>query len=177
MSANNLFTFNVAFTVPVNNDPKNPALTVDEVYSGFSRGGEKPHLFASYVADTEVLPGRKSENEFQRRLVIDDGAVHTKRGMELVQDVRQAKNLLTEAITVDSGARSTMIVSRGGAESDGDDAVYLSAVYELHVPDVVPGSDRAREIEREYTQLARGAVNTALGLVRKWKVDGSLEEP
>lgn len=31
--------------------------------------------------------------------------------------------------------------------------LFLTAAYELHVPDVVPGSERAREIQDEYSAL------------------------
>jgi hypothetical protein len=88
------FTLNVAYTVPVNNDASGPIVTLEEFWRGLRRGGEKPHLFAEYVAGTEILPNRRSENEFQRRLFMADGAVHTARGVELVQDVRNANNLL-----------------------------------------------------------------------------------
>jgi hypothetical protein len=81
----------------------------------------------------------------------------------------------TEATTVDSGAKSTMVISRGGHERDEPHTLYLTAIYELHVPDVVPGSNRAQEIERDYSQLAKGAANTVVEKIRKWKVEGDLE--
>ncbi|KIA75388.1 hypothetical protein HK57_00107 [Aspergillus ustus] len=171
------FVFNVAFTVPVNDQPEGPAISLEEFWRGLERGGERPHLFAEYVADTEILPNRKSKNEFQRKLLMADGAVHTAKNVELIQDVRNADNLLTEAITVGSGARSTMVVSRGGHESDGPEALYLTAIYELHVPDVASGSEKAKQIERDYTQLAQGAARTVVATIRKWKLEGGLEEP
>ncbi|KAL4886426.1 hypothetical protein BJY04DRAFT_213194 [Aspergillus karnatakaensis] len=177
MTSSTNFVFNVAFTVPVNPNPSEPIITLEEFWRGLARGGEKPHLFAEYVADTEILPNRKSENEFQRRLYMADGAVHTAKGVELIQDVRNADNLLTEAVTVGSGAKSTMMVSRGGQESDGPEVLYLNAVYELSVPDVEPGSERAKEIERDYTKLAQGAARTVVATIRKWKVEGGLEKP
>ncbi|KAJ6151360.1 hypothetical protein N7470_007954 [Penicillium chermesinum] len=175
MSATNEFVFNVAFTVPVN-QPEGPILTLEEFWRGLERGGERPHLFAEYVAGTEILPNRKSKNEFQRRLVMADGAVHTAKDVELIQDVRNADNLLTEAITVGSGARSTMLVSRGGHEKDGPEVLYLTAIYELHVPDVEPGSEKAKQIERDYAQLAQGAARTVVATIRKWKVEGGLSK-
>lgn len=94
MSATNEFVFNVAFTVPVNDQPEGPILSLEEFWRGLERGGERPHLFAEYVAGTEILPNRKSKNEFQRKLFMADGAVHTAKGVELIQDVRNADNLL-----------------------------------------------------------------------------------
>ncbi|KAL2869628.1 SRPBCC family protein [Aspergillus lucknowensis] len=176
MSTPTSFTFNIAYSVPVNKDPSQPTLTPEEFWRGLRRGSEKPQLFAEYVADTEVLPNPKSANAFQRKLIMADGAVHTAKGVELLQDVRNADGLLTEAITVGSGARSTMLISRGGHEDDGPDALYLTAVYELHVPDVEPGSERAKEIEREYSQLAQGAARTVVETIRRWKVEGGLED-
>ncbi|KAF4212006.1 hypothetical protein CNMCM8980_010024 [Aspergillus fumigatiaffinis] len=176
MAESNELVFNVAFTVPINDDPAGPILTLEEFWRGLRRGGEKPHLFAEYVADTEVLPGRKSENEFTRRLIMADGAVHTAKGVALEQNVRNADNLLTEAITIDSGARSTMLISRGGRESDKPTDLFLTAAYELHVPGVVSGSDRAKEIQEEYSLLARGAARTVVAKIREWKSSGTLEE-
>ncbi|KAL4783352.1 hypothetical protein BJX76DRAFT_358095 [Aspergillus varians] len=169
------FTFNVAFTIPIN-PPSQPTLTFDEFWRGLRRGGDSPHLFAPYVEATEILPGAKSKNEFQRRLILADGAVHTAKGEELVQNVRNADGLLTEATTITTGARTTMVMARGGSEGDGPDSLYLTAIYELHVPDVVPGSDRAKEIERDYAQLAKGAAHTVVDTVRRWKLEGALQE-
>jgi hypothetical protein len=100
MAESNELVFNVAFTVPINDDPAGPILTLEEFWRGLRRGGEKPHLFAEYVADTEVLPGRKSENEFTRRLIMADGAVHTAKGVALEQNVRNADNLLVRMRTL-----------------------------------------------------------------------------
>ncbi|KAL6235272.1 hypothetical protein BDW75DRAFT_230454 [Aspergillus navahoensis] len=147
------FTFNIAYSVPINKDPSQPTLTLEEFWHGLRRGGEKPHLFAEYVADTEILPNRKSENEFQRKLIMANGAVRTAKGVELLQDVRNADKLL----------------------DDGPDALYLTAIYELHVPDVEPGSDRAKEIERDYSNLAQSAARTVVETIRRWKVEGGLE--
>lgn len=94
MSTLTSFTFNIAYSVPINKDPSQPTLTVEEFWRGLRRGGEKPQLFAEYVADTEILPNRKSANEFQRKLLMANGAVHTAKGVELLQDVRNADNLL-----------------------------------------------------------------------------------
>jgi hypothetical protein len=94
MSSTNEFVFNVAFTVSVNDQPEGPMLTLEEFWRGLERGGERPHLFAEYVAGTEILPNRKSKNEFQRKLIMADGAVHTAKNVELIQDVRNAENLL-----------------------------------------------------------------------------------
>jgi hypothetical protein len=94
MAESNELIVNIAFTVPVNDDPESPVLTLEEFWRGLRRGGEKPHLFADYVADTEILPGRESENEFTRRLIMADGAVHTAKGVVVEQTVRNADNLL-----------------------------------------------------------------------------------
>ncbi|KAL3484366.1 hypothetical protein BJX62DRAFT_230309 [Aspergillus germanicus] len=155
MSATNEFVFNVAFTVPVNDQPEGPILTLEEFWRGLERGGERPHLFAEYVAGTEILPNRKSKNEFQRKLIMADGAVHTAKNVELIQDVRNADNLL----------------------KDGPEVLYLTAIYELHVLDVEPGSDKAKQIERDYAQLAQGAARTVVATIRKWKIEGGLEQP
>ncbi|KAJ5249271.1 hypothetical protein N7468_000722 [Penicillium chermesinum] len=181
MSATNEFVFNVAFTVPVN-QPEGPILTLEEFWRGLERGGSA--LTSS-----------------PNTLVMADGAVHTAKDVELIQDVRNADNLLvshtptlgeqlvqkqgakggatlqqTEAITVGSGARSTMLVSRGGHEKDGPEVLYLTAIYELHVPDVEPGSEKAKQIERDYAQLAQGAARTVVATIRKWKVEGGLSK-
>lgn len=105
MSTPTSFTFNIAYSVPINKDPSQPTLTLEEFWRGLHRGSEKPQLFAEYVADTEVLPNPKSANEFQRKLIMANGAVHTAKGVELLQDVRNADGLLV------SGARMLTLVS------------------------------------------------------------------
>jgi hypothetical protein len=68
-----------------------------------------------------------------------------------------------------------MLISRGGRESDKPTDLYLTAVYELHVHGVVPGSERAKEIQEEYSALARGAARTVVARIREWKSNGTLE--
>lgn len=123
------FTFNIAYSVPINKDPAQPTLTLQECWRGLRRGGEKPHLFAEYVADTEILPNRKSENEFQRKLIMANGAVHTAKGVELIQDVRNADNLLV------SGARKAILLFNTGIHS----IMAIGSIHELTL--VLDGSD------------------------------------
>ncbi|KIW36384.1 uncharacterized protein PV06_11375 [Exophiala oligosperma] len=168
------FVFNLAITVPVNPPGAEPVVNATEFWTGLRRGGANPELFAVYVARTEVLPNPTSDLVFQRRLHMADGAVHTKEGATIDQDVRLADNLLCEGVTMGNGSRSTIILSHGGQSTDGPNDLYLSAVYELHVPGVEPGSAQAAEIETNYTTLARGAANTVVQKVREWKIDDKL---
>ena len=48
-------------------------------------------------------------------------------------------------------------------------------MYELRLADVQPGSQRARDIAKEYTALARGACWSAVRDIRVWKEEGKLE--
>lgn len=94
MSATEHFVFNLACTVPINPKGVEPVINAAEFWRGLRRGGANPELFAEYVSKTEVLPNPTSDLVFQRRLYIADGAVHTKEGTTLDQDVRLAENLL-----------------------------------------------------------------------------------
>lgn len=84
------------------------------------------------------------------------------------------RHLKCEGVTIGNGSRSTMLLSHGAQPTDGPNDLYLTAIYELHVPDVEPGSSRAAEIERDYTKLAKGAANTVVQRIREWKVDNKL---
>lgn len=82
------FSFNVAFTDSVNTGyaPGDEAhLTPEELWIGIKHGARHPYDFSSYIANCEILSGTK--NEFVRRLTVGDGAVHSKSGMVLDQDV------------------------------------------------------------------------------------------
>lgn len=79
-----------------------------------------------------------------------------------------------EATTIDSGARTTMILSYGAAEDETEKDLYLTAFYELRMPDIRPGTAEARDIEVRYSALARGAARTTIETIRKFKVDGIL---
>jgi hypothetical protein len=70
-----------------------------------------------------------------------------------------------------------MLVSYGGAPGQGDEDLYLTAMYELHVNGVVPGSAEAKAIETNYAQLAMGAALTAVERIRLWKVEDRLDAP
>lgn len=86
------FSYNVAFTVPVNSDEGTEPLTHAELWQGIKRGGRHPHDFAPYVADCEVLSG--GLERFRRRLTLAEGAVHTAAGETMDQDVWMADMLL-----------------------------------------------------------------------------------
>jgi hypothetical protein len=85
------FTYNIAFTAPVNTPTSSPHLSASELWTGIKRGGRNPHDFAEYVSDCTVLSG--DAHNFRRRLVLADGAVHTASGAMLDQDVHIANKL------------------------------------------------------------------------------------
>lgn len=68
-----------------------------------------------------------------------------------------------------------MLLSHGGRESDSPDDIYLSAVYELRVPEVEAGSQKAKEIEENYTLLAKGAAKGVIEKIRGWKINGTID--
>ncbi|KAJ5107503.1 hypothetical protein N7456_004178 [Penicillium angulare] len=169
-----VFSFNVAYTVPVNGPGMSPTLTFEEFWKGLRRGGRNPHEFADYVESTEIHAD-KTATEFKRSLTLADGAVHSSRGTVLKQDVRIAEGLHVEATTTDSGAKSTMLVSYGGAPDQGEQDLYLTAMYELRVNGVETGSTEAKAMETNYAQLAKGAALTAVERIRLWKVEDRLD--
>ena len=87
------FTFNVAFTMSVNDktNPNSPVLMPAELWQGIKRGGRHPHDFADYVASCTILSGGRKK--FRRRLTLAVGAVHTAAGATLDQDVLIADGL------------------------------------------------------------------------------------
>lgn len=89
--SNATFNFNIAFTQAVNTPDQDIILTPTELWYGIRRGGRHPDDFAEYVASCEVVSG--GETEFQRKLTLANGAVHTAAGEHLIQDVLIAENL------------------------------------------------------------------------------------
>lgn len=49
-------------------------------------------------------------------------------------------------------------------------------MYELKLPEVVPGTDAARKIREDYSALAKGACKNAVRDIRRWKEEGLLEK-
>ena len=49
-------------------------------------------------------------------------------------------------------------------------------MYELKLADVEPGSPEAKEIEVNYTALARGACRHSVEKIRDWKEAGKLQK-
>lgn len=109
------FSFNVAYTVPVNGPDLEPALTYDEFWKGLRRGGRNPHDFADYVSSTEVQPG-ETPTEFKRSLTLADGAVHSSRGTILHQDVRIAEGLHVSSVPI--RPRCSLLLIRVGRGYD-----------------------------------------------------------
>ncbi|KAI1105357.1 hypothetical protein F4804DRAFT_304631 [Jackrogersella minutella] len=167
------FQYNVAFSLPVNADASLPPLTPAELWQGIKRGGRNPNDFASYVSKCEVLSGGRKR--FRRRLTLANGAVHTAAGETLDQDVWIADMLHVEAATVGTGAKSTFLLSWGAEDGDNDKDLYLTAMYELKLDNVVEGTEAAKDIETNYRNLARGACKSAAVSIRAWKEQGLLE--
>lgn len=80
-----------------------------------------------------------------------------------------------EAVTVDTGAKSTFFCSGGGGDGETESDLYLTAAYELKLSDVQANTNAARDIEVNYTALARGACRSAVEKIRGWKTQGKLE--
>ena len=49
-------------------------------------------------------------------------------------------------------------------------------MYELKLTNIEAGSSQAKEIETNYTALARGACRDSVEKIRRWKEDGKLEQ-
>lgn len=89
-----VFSCNVAFTIPVNTGytpGDKDHLAPDELWTGIKHGARHPNDFASYIEKCEILSG--TSNEFVRRLTVGDGAVHSKKGTTLDQEVVLAEGL------------------------------------------------------------------------------------
>lgn len=80
------------------------------------------------------------------------------------------------ATTVDTGARSTFLLSYGAGDGEDESKLFLTAMYELKLANIVPGSKDARDIEANYTELARGACHDAVAKIRVWKQEGKLQK-
>ncbi|OBT39504.1 hypothetical protein VE00_10398 [Pseudogymnoascus sp. WSF 3629] len=173
------FAFNIAFTLEVNNNNNDTTinaggvtLTAAELWQGIKRGGRNPNDFADYVSACDVLSGGRKE--FRRRLTLADGAVHTPAGATLDQDVWISDYLSVLSQTVDTGAKSTFHLSYGAAEGNTETHLFLTAMYELKLAHVQPETEEAKDIETNYTALARGACRSAVEKIRLWKVQGKL---
>ena len=77
---------------------------------------------------------------------------------------------------METGANSDWILSYGAADGEDDSSLYLTAMYELKLTNIEKGSLQAKEIETNYTALARGACRDSVEKIRKWKEDGKLEQ-
>ena len=76
---------------------------------------------------------------------------------------------------METGANSDWILSYSAAAGEDDSSLYLTAMYELKLADIEPGSPQAKSIETNYTALARGACRDSVEKIRRWKEDGKLE--
>lgn len=80
------FTYNIAYTVRANEGAKpEEFLTHAELWQGIKRGARHPGDFGSFINSCKVVSGGRYE--FVREMVIGDGAVHTKDGTTILQDV------------------------------------------------------------------------------------------
>lgn len=73
-----------------------------------------------------------------------------------------------------TGARSTFHLSYGAEDGNTEIDLFLTAMYELKLNNIQPGTKEAKDIETNYTALARGACRSAVENIRLWKVQGKL---
>ncbi|KAK4184505.1 hypothetical protein QBC35DRAFT_455182 [Podospora australis] len=177
------FTYNVSYTIAANTHGIAPSerLSRAELWQGVKRGARFPGEFASHVQSCTVLPGGTA-NCFAREIVIGDGGVHAKQGKKMVQDVFLQDNLYLLATTRESGAKTTMMVGYGCNSSSQEEEEldpYLTLYYELVMSQdesPKPGSEEEHKIISGYRALAKHLCEDTVRLVRKWKVEGRLEE-
>ena len=68
---------------------------------------------------------------------------------------------------METGANSDWILSYSAVDGEDESSLYLTAMYELKLADIEPGSPQAKEIETNYTALARGACRDSVEKIRR----------
>ncbi|KAL4969536.1 SRPBCC family protein [Aspergillus stella-maris] len=173
---NTMFEYNISFTVPVNPPSADILLSAAELWTGILRVAATPQEYAPYVSKCEVL----SENghALERKLTMASGAVHKDDGEVMFQDVWVADNLMVEATTKGTGARTTFLLSYNGTAevSPASTDVSFTVIYELKLEGVEGGSGEAQRIQREYPELARKACTSTVEQIRQKKLDGRLKD-
>ena len=67
-------------------------------------------------------------------------------------------------------------MASGATDGHTETDLFLTAVYELKLHHVMAGTPEARDIEAQYTELARGACRSAVEKIQRWKVEGKLAQ-
>lgn len=67
-------------------------------------------------------------------------------------------------------------MASGADDGHNETDLFLTASYELKLHHVMAGTQEARDIEANYTALARGACRGAVDTIRQWKVMGKLAQ-
>ncbi|KAH8172392.1 hypothetical protein LIA77_06647 [Sarocladium implicatum] len=179
MSAPKEFTYNVAYTINVNDGAKEEEkINLSELWQGVRRGARYPGDFGSFVRSCEITSGDRKN--FVREIDIGDGAVHIQDGTKIVQDVVVQPNLLVCATTRGTNAKTTMLCSYGigGNDDEDDQQPHLTLFYELSMGDNAPepGSQEAQDIVKNYRALAKNMIVDSIKTIRTWKADKKLAQ-
>ncbi|EHK22125.1 uncharacterized protein TRIVIDRAFT_216138 [Trichoderma virens Gv29-8] len=176
MDSNITFTYNISFTAPANKPTDETKLTSADLWLGVAHVARTPQEFAPYVAKCDVLWETKNKQRLGRAVTLGDGGVHTVNSQVLYQEVSIADKLHVAATTLDTGAKTTFLVSYqpNAVVSPDSTDVSFTVIYELKLAGVQPGSDKAKEIERDYPELARKACVDTIEQIRESKVDGRM---
>ncbi|KAK0617471.1 hypothetical protein B0T14DRAFT_568962 [Immersiella caudata] len=173
------FSYNIAYTAAANKGAApEERLSRSELWQGIKRGGRHPGDFGTFVLSCKVVSGDK--NRFVREMMIGEGAVHTKDGTKMLQDVVIQEPIYVAATTQDTGAVSTLVVAGDAQAEPGqeDDNPVLTLFYELKMGDHAPAPDspEAEAIRTNYSALARNMVTDCITHIRKWKLEGKLAQ-
>ncbi|KAF2219175.1 hypothetical protein BDZ85DRAFT_46719 [Elsinoe ampelina] len=171
-----VFTFNIAFTTPVNPPGTSPTLTRQDVWHGMIHTARAPHDFAAHAAGSEVVWESAEGSRLGRTVTMADGGVHTVKGQTIHQQVKIVDEVMVEAETLDSGSKTIMLVSHNPAAVVSASCVDLSftLMYQLRLENVQAGSDQAKTVEKDYPELAREVATSTIDHIREAKKSGKL---
>ncbi|KAH7308963.1 hypothetical protein B0I35DRAFT_441096 [Stachybotrys elegans] len=151
---------NFAYTAPVNPSGASPVLDEAQVWAGLKRKVRRAYEFVPIITGCEVISEEGTtvvrEATFQGR-------------PSPVREVCEHYEPSRIDFRQPDGAVISNIVSRGS-----DDALHMTYVFEVRRPDLGEGSEEATDFKREFSKMAKVAVEGSIETIRRLVKEGEI---
>ncbi|KAL2042841.1 hypothetical protein N7G274_004601 [Stereocaulon virgatum] len=161
-----MVTIHQSQTYPINPPSASPPLTLAEMWQVMLLKCRKPELFVAPMSSSHVI---EETPTFMKRTITMKTDADLPHG-EQTEELQIRAPWKIDFFNLSTGAFVNNTISQGTDEED----LYLTFYFEWPYPDLIEGSEEAREMEGKLWGMARAVVKHTIDYAREMKREGKL---
>ncbi|KAK1753712.1 DUF1857-domain-containing protein [Echria macrotheca] len=170
-----MVVFNFGYTAPINR-PGQSVLTIDQVWAGLQRKVRHAEEFVPLIIHCEVVKeeGGSSEEDtlvITRTVKFLPGKGPKADGEPVQEVVRHYPPCRVDFFQED-GTKISNYVTQGPSGEKED--LFMTYVFEWRFPQVEPGSEKAKGMEKSFKETAKIAVESSIETIRRLVAEGKI---